>query len=73
MGADEFVEVDGEAGRDDAEVGAEVEGGGYAEGGVGAVRILYQNSQSWHPEGIKICELTQSLNLPKIPTSTSAC
>ena len=30
VGADEFVQVDGEAGRDDAEVGAEVEGGGDA-------------------------------------------
>jgi hypothetical protein len=40
VGADEFVEVDGEAGRDDAEVGAEVEGGGDAEGGVRTIRIL---------------------------------
>jgi hypothetical protein len=40
VGADEFVEVDGEAGRDDAEVGAEVEGGGDAESGVRPIRIL---------------------------------
>lgn len=40
MRADEFVKVDGEAGRDNAEVGAEVEGGGDAEGGLAAVRIL---------------------------------
>lgn len=40
LGADEFVEVDGEAGCDDAKMGAEVEGGGDAEGGLAAVRIL---------------------------------
>jgi hypothetical protein len=40
VGADEFVEVDRETGRYDAEVRAEVEGGGDAEGGVGAIRIL---------------------------------
>jgi len=40
VGADEFVEVDAEAGRDDAEVGAEVKGRGDGEGGVFAVGIL---------------------------------
>jgi hypothetical protein len=43
VGADELVEVDGEAGRDDAEMGAKVEGGSDAEGGVRTIRILVSN------------------------------
>ena len=38
--ADELVEVNREAGRNDAEVGAEVEGGGDAEGCVDTVGVL---------------------------------
>lgn len=38
--ADELVQVNGKAGRDDAEVRAEVEGGGDGECGISAVGVL---------------------------------
>ena len=74
--ADELVEIDGEAGRDDAEVGAEVEGGGDAESSVAAIRVLLISRVSnvfLSSGGGSDAKLTHSRNFPKIPTSTRAC
>jgi hypothetical protein len=71
--ADEFVEIDGEARRYDAEVGAEVERRGDGKRGLRASRILLQRvSKAIYLTSIRRA-LTQSLSLPSIPTSTSAC